>query len=571
MAGENETIDTNSTDQANSPAQVLDQFRKPDSAPLINTSDVSNYNYGLTPEQEASYNAQQAQYDPATGPLSVDTYYPGINHHIAVGNYSGSEIGSATLFAPGGALVPIGMMDARDAAVKRAALQRAKDIDDWKRKNSVAPTSKLTNINDNIRQEFFKHQDDSWNKALRATGGDGNKAKFLLENDPEYQAKNKSFYDQAKMGDAVVAQDAQLEDDVRSGKKVMTPAMIEARKKLHAATNPGSDEFKNFANAYNSYVAVDEFNNAYNTVVDKLSKEKLAQAGINESDPEYWTEFKKTKEYYREDQKQSVEDALNQMYKGKGDDFYTPDFIHKQVHGRLAGVREEKDVNLKAKPEDKDGVEEIDPKNISDEKGSLLGKVARVSVDKNGKPVANTNPREGTFSQFDGLTLRKPVDVVIPASADVTDMTTGHRSHATNVSKAKIGGIYNGYTLNGQLVDDDIIKNKDKHPDLKVTPMVSVIYTTKDKKGKEVETTGHMPLKQVENALLGKNNKNAKVLDEYYKRAEQRTSELKNGSAETTQSFDAKKSIHPLPKGKPRSVSQNGYTYTWNETTGQYE
>lgn len=28
---------------------------------------------------------------------------------------------------------------------------------------------------------------------------------------------------------------------------------------------------------------------------------------------------------------------------------------------------------------------------------------------------------------------------------------------------------------------------------------------------------------------------------------------------------------HPLPSGKPRTVTQNGYTYTWNEQTGKYE
>lgn len=30
-------------------------------------------------------------------------------------------------------------------------------------------------------------------------------------------------------------------------------------------------------------------------------------------------------------------------------------------------------------------------------------------------------------------------------------------------------------------------------------------------------------------------------------------------------------SRHPLPAGKPRTVTQGGYTYTWNEVTGQYE
>ena len=33
----------------------------------------------------------------------------------------------------------------------------------------------------------------------------------------------------------------------------------------------------------------------------------------------------------------------------------------------------------------------------------------------------------------------------------------------------------------------------------------------------------------------------------------------------------AKSTKHPLPKGQPKTVQQNGYTYTWNEINGSYE
>lgn len=43
------------------------------------------------------------------------------------------------------------------------------------------------------------------------------------------------------------------------------------------------------------------------------------------------------------------------------------------------------------------------------------------------------------------------------------------------------------------------------------------------------------------------------------------------GKVEVIQQGKQQTNAHPLPQGKPRTVKQNGYTYTWNEQTGQYE
>jgi hypothetical protein len=58
-----------------------------------------------------------------TGSLSPETYYPNLNQGIQHGEVTG-VMGSAPVYAPPGALVPLGMMDARDAAVHKAALQK---------------------------------------------------------------------------------------------------------------------------------------------------------------------------------------------------------------------------------------------------------------------------------------------------------------------------------------------------------------------------------------------------------------------------------------------------------------
>jgi hypothetical protein len=320
--------------------------------------------------------------------------------------------------------------------------------------------------------------------------------------------------------------------------------MAEAIKKLHLSLNPENPEFKDLAGRYTAFQAVKEYNDSYNTVLDKMTREHLASSGIDESNPDYINEYKSTREYMRDDQKQAIEDNLNTLYKGRGDDFYTPEFIRKDVWGRNAGVRQTKSDNAQFRPKDNEGeVEDLDINNISNEKGSLLGTVAGTGKDASGK--YGGADKSGTYTQLDGLTLQKPVKVVIPASADVTDMTTGRHRKDKAVRNAVIGGIYNGYTYNGQLLDDEgLSKLSDAaKKNVKVTPMATVIFNEQKKlssgKMEDVETTGHLPLEQVKNPILGKNKKNEDFFDKYNKKAEERTAELhKTKEATNTANYD---------------------------------
>lgn len=56
--------------------------------------------------------------------LGVQDYYPNIGKDIAVGTYSGSRLGSATIFAAPGTLIPMGLVDARKKALAVAAQQK---------------------------------------------------------------------------------------------------------------------------------------------------------------------------------------------------------------------------------------------------------------------------------------------------------------------------------------------------------------------------------------------------------------------------------------------------------------
>jgi hypothetical protein len=68
--------------------------------------------------------------------LGVQDYYPEIGRDIAVGTFSGSRIGSQTIYSGAGGLLPMGLYDARKRALaetakkKQAALDKVMDIKD---------------------------------------------------------------------------------------------------------------------------------------------------------------------------------------------------------------------------------------------------------------------------------------------------------------------------------------------------------------------------------------------------------------------------------------------------------
>lgn len=61
--------------------------------------------------------------------LGIQDYYPNVGRDIAVGTFSGSRIGSQTIYSGAGALLPMGLYDARKRALKEAAKTKQAEID----------------------------------------------------------------------------------------------------------------------------------------------------------------------------------------------------------------------------------------------------------------------------------------------------------------------------------------------------------------------------------------------------------------------------------------------------------
>lgn len=532
--------------------------------PTLNVEDIKNSpSYALSPAEQEMFQRQQSSVPTSTGALNPTDYYPTLHSPINVGNYSGSVIGSTTLFAPEGALVPIGMMDVRDAAIQKAALQKAKDVQDFQASlKANAPTSKLTGINEDLTSSYFNHIESSWNKALNENNGDPYKATFALKNNLDFQRKLKSYHDLKSTGDAVIDKIANIQNRMATG-EVVSPELAYSMKKVQESMNPDSPEFKNLSENIFKMDAEQELGSTINKLAKDIVMQQDASAGIDVNDPEYIKEHESTTKYFRPEHKEYLKQALKAIYPNSS--LYSPEKLDKAAEDFTSAIVKTSKVSASQKRAPGAGeVEDLNVADISKEPVSLLGAVSVGQYDdKTQKYIETGGKREGNFSALDHMTFKKPVDVVIPAGADITNPETGEKSTAKNVRNATIGSVFNAYTTpNGQMVDDEIVKDPKLKKALKVVPMVSVMFKEKDADGNDVTTSGMVPMKDVENALKGKSGQNTKVIDEYKTRAKTHESNLKGkGNAIVTET-QSKGGMYSI-QGKTYSLSdlqKMGYT-----------
>lgn len=96
--------------------------------------------------------------------LGVQDYYPNIGRDIAVGTFSGSRIGSQTIYSGAGAALPMGLYDARKRALKEAATEKKKQLDKFFDVIETAPQyTKAVNesYNDWLNNSLAEHGYDA--------------------------------------------------------------------------------------------------------------------------------------------------------------------------------------------------------------------------------------------------------------------------------------------------------------------------------------------------------------------------------------------------------------------------
>lgn len=531
---------------------ILGSVQSKAPADALSVEDMQGHQFNLSPEESDAFDQyQQAKYgNPSTGALSNSSYYPNLNDNVAVGSYSGSQIGNTTLFAPGAAVVPLGMLDARDLAVQKAAMQKMKDVEDFKR-SFKAPTSKLVNINDNLREGYFKHIDDSWKGAMKAAGGDANKAAYILQNNPEFHQREKSFQDLAKYGDDIVTKTAQDEQDIKTGKFTPTPTYKALKDKLYKAADPNSPEFKDLGNVYRTMQVERDFSDAFNDVTKKMVASETGYAGADLNDPEFIKIYKKKVKEWSPEQKAAVASTLSEnIYHGS--DYFTPEKVKKDVNGLLSGVQTTKDVDVK-QTRAGSGDDDYTENDISKEPSNNN---VYTSTGKGNAP--NTGNLVGDY----GVTHKKEIKATIPTGRTVfiNDDKNGliksgevNPNADTKLFKTELVKVLDGSKLTGTAKEHDGTPQseeqiKDGRP-WKWAVMTKGVITegTGDEK---TQKEFLIPSKEVENALVKQRGKDGSVIkgipvDKLYSEADKRNAEISKSKtpAAATKNTAGKKTI----------------------------
>jgi hypothetical protein len=497
------------------------------------TDDIANYTPpDLTTDQMNTY--RQSQQTPSTGALPNSTYYPDMGKQISVGGYSGSLIGSTTLFAPGGGVVPIGMMDARDLAVQKAAMQKSKEIEDF-RKQFQAPTTKLTNIQPELSNQYIDYVQKSWQGALRKSGGDAKMATEYLKNDSNFVKKERAYQDLARNGNAIVEKIAQDEEEIKTGRFTPTPGYKEAKNKIMTALNPSHPEFQNLGNNFRKLQVERDFADSFNDVTKKMVADQagIAYADID-SNPEFAKIYEETVSQWSPEQKEAVARTLEQNFY-PGSDYWTPDRISQNVSGLMSGKQQKKNISLNQKHEADGAGYKYEDSDISQEPSST-----NVYTKTTGGGSA-----QGEVVGDYGVTHKKPIKAIVPNGRTIyiNDPEKGliktsevNPNAATQLIKTQLVKVYDGPAKEheGTPLSEEQIKSGRPWKWGVMTTGVTTEGTGEDKK----ETQFFIPAKEVENILVKKKDQKGAVIngvpiDKLQTEADKRNSSKKTGGTYT--------------------------------------
>lgn len=532
---------------------IIQNVPRQESQPDITVDAVTNDAY-YVPQDKVQQFQQFQEEPPLTGALPENAYYPSANQPIAVGGYSGSQIGSTTLFAPGGGLVPLGMMDARQRAIQDAALKKQAQANaflDYLHKQK--PESKLTNINQSLYDDYITHVHSAYDSALKRTGGDAAAAVNMLKRDPEFWSKTQSYFSLAKEGTYIADRIAKVEDERAKG-RVMAPSMVQTINELRTLSDPQHPNFSRLKEVLAKERTDSEFNSTAGDILKNMVASKTGKT-YDLSNPEQVKIFNRDLEELTPEQKEAGLRDLYTIY-GENNPIYSKDYIKKNWDAMAGFKKLNESQSISQKREDNSFTLELpDPNKEGDDVNVM------VMASKNPITGEQGAPRQSSATAYDQVTLTTPVKVQIPISENSFNPATGDKIKQTGNVTATIGSIanlpvidagpnnklskfYQG--LQGVIVDKDNIEKSKQYGVVKYKPMVNVQYEIKDSSGNTQKISEWRPLETVENALRGKGNKNDKALAEIKSRAQQRS-----GGTSSIGDVKGKKYVGLSPDGTP--------------------
>jgi hypothetical protein len=239
---------------------------------------------GFTPESAEDIYARAANAARKKAPqlvvekLGVQDYYPEIGRDIAVGTFTGSRIGSQTIYSGAGGVLPLGLYDARKRAIAAEAKRKEALMDQLKEMPDIAKQYKPA-----FAQDFYQGLQpylDAYKDNPDALASD---AGFL-----KYMANKKAVGENFSKVSSYLSD---LEDklvDPKTGEPAawVTPGMLKIINGVKNGMLPGKveDYFsgqKNIANVLNTVRALPDALNQADDIVKTLIEKGGVETAVN--------------------------------------------------------------------------------------------------------------------------------------------------------------------------------------------------------------------------------------------------------------------------------------------------
>jgi len=262
------------------------------------TWDQTYKSEGLIPESRedifnrAAASARRKAPQLAIEKLGVQDYYPDIGRDIAVGTFTGSRIGSQTIYSGAGGVLPLGLYDARKRAIAAEIKRKEALMDELKSVPDIAKQFKPT---------WTNYVFDKWSNYLEAykNNPDG------LANDIGFAKTNAQLKAVAEnFKDVDVYMDdfkKKLMDNNGNAAAWATPRMLEIANKFNSGYTPEKIEefFSGKKNISELKQTVEAIPNGYNHIDkrlnDLLKDSNKVKRAITPKDGVEWTPELKNK------------------------------------------------------------------------------------------------------------------------------------------------------------------------------------------------------------------------------------------------------------------------------------
>ena len=239
---------------------------------------------GFTPESAEDIYARAANAARKKAPqlvvekLGVQDYYPEIGRDIAVGTFTGSRIGSQTIYSGAGGVLPLGLYDARKRAIAAEAKRKEALMDQLKEMPDIAKQYKPA-----FAQDFYQGLQpylDAYKDNPDALASD---AGFL-----KYMANKKAVGENFSKVSSYLSDLENKLVDPKTGEPAawVTPGMLKIINGVKNGMLPGKveDYFsgqKNIANVLNTVRALPDALNQADDIVKTLIEKGGVETAVN--------------------------------------------------------------------------------------------------------------------------------------------------------------------------------------------------------------------------------------------------------------------------------------------------